>query len=158
MAMPYSFPQSPRAESIYKVEGLEAFLKHEQQNAHKPLPDGPFAKLLRSLSFLQSEIKQDPSPIRTALVTARNTPAHERVIRTLRVWGVRVDEVFFMGGVAKTAILEAFGAHMFFDDQHVHLKRAAEVVPTARVPYPTKESIRDIIQSNDDNIRGGKAA
>lgn len=81
---------SAESEQIYQTQGLEVFLSHEQENAKKPLPDGPFAKLLKSLSFLQSEIKQDPSPIRTALVTARNTPAHERVIRTLRVWGVRL--------------------------------------------------------------------
>jgi 5'-nucleotidase len=149
---------SEESERIYQDQGLDAFLRHEEQNAQKPLPDGPFAKLLRSLSFLQSEIKQDPSPIRTALVTARNTPAHERVIRTLRVWGVRIDEVFFMGGVPKTAVLEAFGAHMFFDDQHVHLKGAAEVVPAARVPYPSKQTIREMIENKDENSPQGKAA
>ena len=104
---------SEESEKIYQEHGLEAFLRHEEENAKKPLPEGPFAKLLKTLSFLQSEIKHDPPPIRTALVTSRNSPAHERVIRTLRVWGVRIDEVFFMGGVSKTAILDAFGVTCF---------------------------------------------
>ena len=74
------------------------------------------------------------SPIRTALVTARASPAHERVIRTLRAWNVVIDETFFMGGVEKSAILEAFQPHMFFDDQIVHCQLAAPLVPTGRVP------------------------
>jgi 5'-nucleotidase len=135
------------SEKIYQEQGLDAFLKYEEANAKKPLSEGPFTKLLRTLPFLQSEIKHDPPPIRTALVTSRNSPAHERVIRTLRVWGVRIDEVFFMGGISKTAILNAFGAHMFFDDQHVHLKDAASVVPSARVPYPSKQSVEQVIES-----------
>ena len=76
-------------------------------------------------------------PIRTALVTARNAPAHERVIRTLRAWNIRIDEAFFMGGVEKSQILKAFGAHIFFDDQTVHTERASKLVPSARVPYKT---------------------
>ena len=69
-----------------------------------------------------------------ALVTARNSPAHERVIRTLRTWNVRIDETFFLGGVPKHKILESFSPHIFFDDQHLHCEGAARVVPTARVP------------------------
>lgn len=127
---------SEESERIYRERGLEAFQAHEEANARKLLPEGPFAKLLKTLSFLQKGLGLDPSPIRIALVTARNSPAHERVIRTLRAWEVRIDEAFFMGGVPKTAILEAFGAHMFFDDQDTHLKGASLVVPSARVPYP----------------------
>lgn len=140
---------SEESEKIYREQGLKLFLKHEEKNAKNPLSEGPFTKLLRTLSFLQSDIKHDPPPIRTALVTSRNSPAHERVVRTLRVWGVRIDEVFFMGGVSKTAILNAFGAHMFFDDQHVHLKEAASVIPSARVPYPSKQSVEQVIESTE---------
>ena len=78
-------------------------------------------------------------PIRTALVTARSAPAHERVIRTLRAWNVRIDEAFFLGGVSKRDVLEAFGAHIFFDDQAIHTTPASEVVPSARVPYVEKD-------------------
>jgi 5'-nucleotidase len=126
---------SDEAELIYQNEGLGAFLKHEKDNARKLLPEGPFAKLLKTISFLQHDLEVDKSPIRTALVTARNSPAHERVIRTLREWHVRIDEAFFLGGVSKAEVLQAFGAHIFFDDQDVHLGPASQLVPVARVPY-----------------------
>jgi 5'-nucleotidase len=130
---------SEESEIIYQREGLEAFIEHEKINAKKPLPEGPFAKLLKTLSFLQFDLdsneKQEIPPIRTALVTARNSPAHERVIRTLRTWNVRIDETFFLGGVSKDKILAAFSPHIFFDDQHQHCDAASKLVPTARVPY-----------------------
>lgn len=126
---------SDEAEKIYQAEGLEAFAKHEQENAKKPLPEGPFAKLLKTISIIQQGFQDGEAPIRTALVTARNAPAHERVIRTLRAWNVRIDEAFFMGGVDKTEVLKAFGANIFFDDQSVHTDRASKLVPAARVPY-----------------------
>ncbi len=130
---------SEESEIIYQQQGLEAFLEHEKKNAEKPLPAGPFAKLLKTLSFLQFELtsnnKDGESPIRTALVTARNSPAHERVIRTLRAWNVRIDETFFLGGISKDKILTSFAPHIFFDDQHHHCDTASKVVPTARVPF-----------------------
>lgn len=126
---------SDESERIYQEHGLEAFIEHEKINALKPLPEGPFAKLLKTISYLQRKLPNDKVPIRTALVTARNAPAHERVIRTLREWGVRIDEAFFLGGVEKSEVLKAFGAHIFFDDQPVHLGPASKVVPSARVPY-----------------------
>ncbi len=128
---------SDEAEQIYQREGLEAFARHEQELAHQTLNEGPFAKLLKTLSHLQKRFNSNPSPIRTALVTARNAPAHERVIRTLRAWDVRIDEAFFLGGLSKKEALQAFGAHIFFDDQKVHLDPAHDVVPSARVPYLT---------------------
>lgn len=129
---------SDESERIYQEQGLEAFLAHEKDNARKPLPEGPFAKLLKTISFLQREFSEDKVPIRTALVTARNAPAHERVIRTLREWNVRVDEAFFLGGVEKSEVLKAFGTHIFFDDQPVHVDPASKLVPSARVPYRSK--------------------
>lgn len=121
------------AERIYQEKGLEAFLAHEQANARQPLPEGPFAKLLRLLSELQGDACFAKRPVRIAVVSARNMPAHERVIRTLLAWNVHVDEAFFMGGVSKTKVLEAFHPHIFFDDQDVHCGPASAVVPTARV-------------------------
>lgn len=126
------------SEMIYQEKGLEAFEENERKNADKPLPEGPFAKFLKTISDLQQEFT-DEVPIRTALVTARSAPAHERVIRTLRAWNVRIDEAFFLGGVPKRDVLEAFGAHIFFDDQAVHTNPASEVVPSARVPYKQKK-------------------
>ena len=128
---------SEESERIYQEQGLEAFLAHERENAGKPLPEGPFAKLLKTLSFLQSEFSPTSPAVRIALVTARNSPAHERVIRTLREWDVRIDEAFFLGGVSKKEILRAFRPLMFFDDQDVHLNGARQVVPAARVPCPS---------------------
>src|SRR5439155_26934766 len=98
---------SDEAERIYQDRGLAAFLEHEVSNAQKPLPEGPFAKLLRTLSDLQGDPAFAKPPIRIAVVRARNLPAHERVIRTLLAWNVRVDEAFFMGGVSKTKVLGA---------------------------------------------------
>ena len=126
---------SDESERIFQAEGLEAFARHEQENAQNPLPEGPFAKLLKTLSLIQKQFTKDESPIRTALVTARNAPAHERVIRTLRAWDVRIDEVFFLGGVRKNDVLKAFNANIFFDDQATHTDPASKLVPSARVPY-----------------------
>ncbi|MBQ8145891.1 MAG: 5'-nucleotidase [Clostridia bacterium] len=130
---------SDESEKIFKQDGIKAFEQHEEQNAKNPLPEGPFAKLLKTISLVQSEFDDVSIPIRTALVTARNAPAHERVIRTLRAWNVRIDEAFFLGGIEKSAVLKAFGAHIFFDDQTVHIDPASSLVPAARVPYKSTE-------------------
>ena len=129
---------SDESEFIYKNEGLSAFEEHERLNARNPLPEGPFAKLLSTISRVQKQLGTENVPIRTALVTARNAPAHERVIRTLISWNVRIDEAFFLGGLQKSDVLKAFGAHIFFDDQAVHTDPASKLVPAARVPYKTK--------------------
>ncbi len=122
------------AENIYQAEGLSGFLAHEMANQKIPLVDGPFAKLFRTLAGLQRDPGFETPPIRTALVTARSLPTHLRVLNTFRAWGIHVDEAFFMGGVDKSGVLKAFEPHIFFDDQDVHCKSAAEVVSTARVP------------------------
>jgi len=123
---------SEEAEAIYQKDGLEAFLEHEKANAERALPDGPFAKLLRTLSTIKEKY---PNMLRIAIITARNNPAHKRVILTLREWGVKVDEAFFLGGVEKKEVLKAFNAHIFFDDQESHVKPASTEVPSGRVPY-----------------------
>ena len=126
---------SDESERIYQEHGLEAFAAHEHANARNPLPEGPFAKLLKTISIIQKDYPKEASPIRTALVTARNAPAHERVVRTLRAWNVRIDEAFFLGGIQKSEILKAFDANIFFDDQATHTDPASKLVPAARVPY-----------------------
>ena len=129
---------SQESEEIYQNNGIEAFWEHEKENAAKPPPEGPFKKLLTTLAQIQSEGDPSDPRVRIAIVTARNSPAHERVIRTLRHWGVNVNSAFFMGGVAKDEVLKAFRAHIFFDDQEVHLSLAATSVPSAHVPYRTE--------------------
>ncbi len=124
------------SERLFQKEGLAAFEENEKKRAKEPLPAGPFAGFLKAISALQKEFPPDRVPIRTALVTSRSAPAHERVIRTLRAWDVRIDEAFFLGGISKKEVLRAFGAQLFFDDQAVHTDAAAQVVPAARVPWP----------------------
>ena len=104
---------SEESEIIYKTQGLEAFLAYEKQNATHAMKSGPFAQLLKLISNIQSLYPQEQSPIRTALITARNSPAHERVIRTLAQWNVRLDEAFFLAGVDKYEVVKAFGADIF---------------------------------------------
>lgn len=123
------------SEQIFKEKGLTAFEENERLNAEKPLAEGPFANFLKKLSGLQRQLGTQNCPIRTALVTSRSAPAHERVIRTLRAWNMRVDEAFFLGGLEKKEILKAFGAQIFFDDQSVHTLSVSKAVPAARVPY-----------------------
>lgn len=130
---------SDESEQIFREKGLEAFEENERNLANTPLQAGPFAKFLKTLSDLQKDTSAEEAPIRTALVTTRSAPAHERVIRTLRAWNVRIDEAFFLGGVQKKDVLKAFGAHIFFDDQLIHTDSASEFVPAARVPYKNKQ-------------------
>jgi len=124
---------SEESELIYKEQGLEAFIEHEKANRDNPMKKGPFAQLLLTIAEIQKKFKDQESPIRTALVTARSAPTQERVIKTLDVWDVRIDEAFFLGGSDKYELLEAFGADIFFDDQDVHLELSKTVVPSAKV-------------------------
>ena len=125
---------SDEAEQVYKSSGLVAFADHEVKAAKTPLPGGPFRSMLAALHNIQSEFPVDQSPIRTALITARSAPAHERVIRTLRAWNIRIDEAVFLGGLAKGEFLKTFGADIFFDDQQGHCDSARKHVPTGHVP------------------------
>jgi len=127
---------SSDSERIYQRQGLDAFAEHERTKADIPMKEGPFTNFLKTIAHIQSQFPdKETAPIRTALVTARNAPAHERAIKTLRQWDVRIDEAFFLGGVSKKDVLSAFGAHIFFDDQYKHAQPASEVVPSAVVPY-----------------------
>lgn len=126
---------SDEAEKIYKTQGLDAFTASEKAAAKDPLSGGPFKAFLGALHRLQQAFPAMESPIRTALVTARSAPAHERVIRTLRAWNIRIDESIFLGGMDKAAFLTAYGADVFFDDQPLHCASAGEHVATGHVPH-----------------------
>lgn len=142
---------SEASEKIYQAEGLEAFQEHERENATVPLPEGPFKKLLGTLADIQKEGDPEDPQVRIAVVTARNRPAHERMIRTLRHWGLKVNSAFFMGGVPKKDVLTAFRAHIFFDDQDVHL--SSSPVPAARVPYRTGPVNRAASREAEDSLK-----
>jgi 5'-nucleotidase len=126
---------SDEAELVYQSKGLIEFAKHEVKEAKKPLPGGPFRNMLSALHRIQSEFPLGESPIRTAIITARSAPAHERVIRTLRAWDIRIDEAVFLGGLPKGEFLRTFGADIFFDDQQGHCDSARKHVPTGHVPH-----------------------
>jgi 5'-nucleotidase len=123
---------SDEAERVYQTQGLDAFQLHEKTKASQPLLPGPFKPLLAALQVLQ----QAGTPhmrIRTALVTARSAPAHERAIRTLMNWNIEVDEAMFLGGLAKGEFLREFEPDFFFDDQTGHIESAAQHVPSGHV-------------------------
>jgi len=123
---------SDEAERVYQSEGLDAFQRHEMDKAAVPLPDGPFKPLLIALHRLQ-KAGTPHMRIRTALVTARSAPAHERAIRTLMDWHIEVDEAMFLGGLPKGAFLREFEPDFFFDDQTGHVNSAAQHVPAGHV-------------------------
>lgn len=124
------------SERISREQGVEAFGRHERERAHEPLSGGPFRNFLSALHALQAAFPAgEAAPIRTALVTARSAPAHERVIRTLREWGVRLDEALFLGGRHKGPFLEAFGADIFFDDSQHNIDSARQHVAAGHVPH-----------------------
>jgi 5'-nucleotidase len=123
-------------ERVSREGGLAAFAQHEREHAGEPLSGGPFRGFLDALHRLQAAFPIGPdAPIRTALVTARSVPAHERVIRTLREWGIRLDEALFLGGRAKGPFLEAFGADIFFDDSEHNIVSARDHVAAGHVPH-----------------------
>lgn len=123
---------SDEAEKVFQLEGLSAFQAHERAKASQPLLAGPFKPLLAALQRLQQEGTPDMR-IRTALVTARSAPAHERAIRTLMDWNIEVDEAMFLGGLAKGEFLKEFEPDFFFDDQTGHIESAAQHVPAGHV-------------------------
>jgi 5'-nucleotidase len=127
---------SDEAERVFQRDGLDAFTRHETVHALKPLPPGPFKPLLEALHRLQAAAGTDvPMRVRTALVTARSAPAHERAVRTLVDWNIAVDEALFLGGLDKGEFLKAFQPDFYFDDQRSHVESARQHVATGHVPF-----------------------
>jgi 5'-nucleotidase len=130
------------AERIYQRDGIDAFRRAERANAAIPMAEGPLHRFLTELAKLQQRERNRacadptyPPRLRIAIVTARNAPAHERVVTSLREWGIQVDEVFFLGGIEKSRILAEFRPHIYFDDQRGHIEGAADIAPCAHVPF-----------------------
>jgi len=137
---------SDESEIVYKMEGLDRFREREEDLEDQPLPGGPYEDFLKALARMQDRLptRVEYSPVRLALVTSRDSPADLRVIKTLRAWGVYVDLAFFLGGVDKGLVLEAFNPHIFFDDQDVHVESAAKRVPTGKVLYRSDSKLRTL--------------
>lgn len=130
------------AEKIYKEGGLEAFRESELANESRPLEAGPLLGLFRELGRIQaleahrSRTLPDYQPkLRIAIATARGAPAHQRVVESLRCWGMNVDEAFFLGGVEKTRVLGTYRPHLFFDDQLAHAEPTSHLLPSVHVPF-----------------------
>jgi 5'-nucleotidase len=126
---------SDEAERVYRNAGLAAFNAQEMASAAIPLSAGPFKGFLLALQGIQAVFPPKDAPLRTALITSRGAPSHERVVRTLRHWGIRIDEALFLGGLPKANFLEAFDADIFFDDQERHCADARGRVATGHVPH-----------------------
>jgi 5'-nucleotidase len=138
------------AEAVFQSSGLAAFLSAEAQAAAVPMPAGPLSTFFREIAKIQAHerAKRDKDPdyeprVRIAIVTARNAPAHERVVTTLREWGIEVDESFFLGGIDKARILAEFKPHIFFDDTLSHVKGASRLVPSVHVPFGIANAPRE---------------
>ena len=129
---------SDESEQIFQEQGLKAFQENEKLSENVELKAGPFKSFLVSLQKIQSTFPEKNNPIRTALVTARSAPSHKRVIHTMREWGIRIDESFFLGGLDKGVFLREFAADIFFDDQQQHCYSASKYVPTGHVPSGIK--------------------
>jgi 5'-nucleotidase len=124
----------PDSQDRYDRDGLAAFQAHEAEHADVPLAAGPFLGFLQALCALQRRFPPQACPLRTALITARDAISHQRIVRTLRALDVRIDECFFLGGVAKERIVRAWKPHIFFDDQSAHVDPASRISPSAHVP------------------------
>lgn len=130
------------SERVMQTDGLPAFHAHEAEHLEEPLPEGKLSEFLRGVNRIQ-DIEERRSAVdaaynrrvHVAIVTARNAPSHERVIRTLQSWGVRVNDAFFLGGIEKAKVLRILKPHIFFDDQLKHLEIAADEVPSVHVPF-----------------------
>jgi 5'-nucleotidase len=130
------------SERVMQAEGLPAFHVHETEHQEEPLPEGKLSDFLRGINRIQ-DIEQalvESQPdynrrVHVAIVTARNAPSHERVVNTLKSWGVRVNDAFFLGGIEKAKVLRVLKPHIFFDDQLGHLEGAADEIPSVHVPF-----------------------
>lgn len=142
------------SEIVYKAKGMQEFHKNEDSKQDIPMAEGPYASLLKKLAHLQERLpfSVEFSPVRIAIVTARNAPAEMRVIKTLRTWGVYVDEIFFLGGVEKSKILRAFKAHIFFDDQDTHLDITSQYIPSGKVPYSSSSPLNTLTKISKETV------
>lgn len=131
------------AEKVYQsTKDISKFHDHEQKNKNIPHNPGPLKNFLQRISDIQQieikkkELDSDYQPIiKVSIVTARNAPSHERVINTMRSWGITVNEAFFMGGIEKTKVLKIIDPHIFFDDQKTHLEQSADMLPSVHIPF-----------------------
>ena len=124
----------PRARTATTARAWRPSRPTKRGTPTSPWRAGPSWASSRRSTALQRRFDPEACPIRTALITARDAVSQQRVVRTLRALEVRIDECFFLGGVAKERILKAWRPHIFFDDQLAHVEPASRVSPAAQVP------------------------
>ena len=136
------------AEAVYQENNIDAFHAHEREKVNVPHSPGPLAEFLRKVSNVQkleqARLQIDPEYVprlRVSIVTARNSPSHERAINTMRSWDIMVNDAFFLGGIEKKAVLEILKPHIFFDDQRLHLDPASTLLPSVHVPFGVANKI-----------------
>ncbi|MFF2632395.1 5'-nucleotidase [Microbacterium sp. NPDC058021] len=142
------------SEKVMQAEGLPAFHAHEIQHLEEPLPEGRLSDFLRGINRIQdieeARVVADSNynrRVHVAIVTARNAPSHERVVKTLQSWGVRVNDAFFLGGIEKARVLRVLKPHIFFDDQLKHLEGAADEIPSVHVPFGVVNEPKELPES-----------
>ncbi|MCG8510560.1 MAG: 5'-nucleotidase, partial [Rhodospirillales bacterium] len=130
------------AERVYQRDGLQAYHQHEHEHQNEALQPGPLYNLLEKIASIQKKEREKKKhdetyhvKIRTAICTARNAPAHFRVVKTLREWGIEIDEIFFLGGIAKREVLAEYRPHIFFDDQETWTSTSADITAAVHVPF-----------------------
>ncbi len=143
------------AEAVFKASDLAGFHSNERKLALEPMKAGPLQRFFAEVAGLQAKerVRQERDSayqprLRLAIVTARNAPAHTRVITTLREWGIQVDEAFFLGGVEKAEILRTFQPHIFFDDQLMHIEGTSPITPSVHVPFGVANVVSALPGSN----------
>lgn len=136
------------AEAVFKSGDLDSFVAHEKEHVEKPHNPGPLKTFLEKISRIQNleqqkaEDDENYQPkLRVAIVTARNAPAHERVINTMRNWDIMINDAFFMGGIEKKRVLEVLKPHIFFDDQKLHLEPTSDVLPSVHIPFGVRNEV-----------------
>ena len=146
------------SEEFYKKSGIEKYMTHEEQLSSSPLAAGPLGELLKKVSNFQKleKLKKLKEPeynpiLKTAIITARNAPAHERVVTTLKEWNIDVDQVFFLGGIEKARILNILKPHIFFDDQKTHLEHLVDI-PAVHIPFgiANKKNSNETLETKPD--------
>lgn len=151
------------AEAKYKDGGLDLFQRHEIEHKTRPLKDGPLMPLLRKISEIQRIERENPhrvndaeKAVRVSIVTARNAPAHERMMHTLEHHGLEVDELFLTGGIDKKNILDILKPQIFFDDQLGHLEPASETTPSVHIPFGIRNQVLEPSSGNKPTAKKAK--
>ncbi|XP_003276013.2 cytosolic 5'-nucleotidase 1B isoform X2 [Nomascus leucogenys] len=136
---------SDESEHFTKEHGPDKFFQYDTLCESKPLAQGPLKGFLEDLGRLQKKFYAKNQrllcPIRTYLVTAKSAASSgARVLKTLRRWGLEIDEALFLAGAPKSPILVKIRPHIFFDDHMFHIEGAQKLGSIAAYGFNKKFS------------------